>query len=164
VGGYGSGIYNSGPYGGGSGGGNGGGGVPLIAGGGSGSSSSNPSVSYRNIVNGEPQWGQGQGNYVSGIQAVALLIQTRLLLFQGEWFLNLTDGMPLFQSILGQNADPNVINAFIQQRILATPYVISASNVSGSFNQSTGQLNYSADVMTVFGPIAVTNVPQSPSV
>jgi hypothetical protein len=162
MGGYGSGGYGSGPYGGS--GGGGGGTTPNVSSGGSAgmSTASNPAVSYRNIVNGEPQWGQGQGNFVTGIEAVALLIQTRLLLFLGEWFLNLQDGLPLWQ-ILGQNADVSVINALIQQRINATPYVVSSSNVGSQFNQSTGQFSYSAQVQTVFGPLSVTNVPQGPN-
>jgi hypothetical protein len=122
---------------------------------------SSPAVSYRAVVNGEPQWGQGQGNFLSGADAVAQLINTRLLLFLGEWFLNLQDGLPLWQTILGQAANVTVINAAIQARILATPYVVSVTSVSGEFNQSTGQFSYSAQVSTVFGPVAVTNVPQS---
>jgi hypothetical protein len=118
---------------------------------------SSPSVSYRALdANGDPIWGQGQANYLAGIQAVALLIQTRLNLFLGEWFLNLQDGLPLW-SILAQNADVTTINALIQQRIQATPYVISASNVSGTFDAATGEFSYSAQVQTVFGATTVTN-------
>jgi hypothetical protein len=124
---------------------------------------STPAISQRSVVNGEPQWGQGQGNFVTGIEAVATLIQTRLQLFLGEWFLNLSDGLPLW-NILGQSNDSATTNAIIQARIQGTPYVTGVSDVAWSFSQSTGQFSYSAQVATVFGPISISgNVIAPPS-
>src|ERR1700690_705374 len=41
-------------------------------------------------------------SFTSGLQAVAQSCRIALQLFRGEWFLNLDQGIPYFQSILGQ--------------------------------------------------------------
>lgn len=88
--------------------------------------------------------------------AVAQTIGTRLRLFQGEWWENLTEGTPLFQSILGTGRQLAAIAAVIRTRILGTPYVQSISNVSISLNHSNRALSYSCTVQTAFGPITVS--------
>jgi hypothetical protein len=119
------------------------------------SASSSPVATYRNMINGEPQWGQGQANFVADVYAIALLLQTRLNLFMGEWWANLTDGLPLWQSILGQNSNVAAISLLISQRILATPYVVGIINSSAVYANS--QFSYTATVQTQFGPVTVTN-------
>lgn len=114
--------------------------------------------------NGDPLQGNGQDNFISDLQAVTQIIATRLKLFEGEWFLNLLDGLPLFQSILGSSADPRnlqVILNIISQRIStsAPPYVTSVTNIKASYlNRS---FSFSAQVQTVFGTVFVTNTPAS---
>jgi hypothetical protein len=117
--------------------------------------STSPVATYRNIVNGEPQWGQGQSNFVADVYAIALLLQTRLSLFMGEWWADLNDGLPLWQSILGQNSNVAAISMLISQRILATPYVVGI--VSSSAVYANSQFSYAATVQTQFGPVTVTN-------
>lgn len=117
--------------------------------------SSAPVAKYRSIIDGEPQWGQGQQNFVADVYAIALLLQTRLNLFTGEWWANLTDGLPLWQSILGQNSNVQAVSLLISQRILATPYVVGIANSSAVYANS--QFKYAATVQTQFGPVAVTN-------
>ena len=125
-----------------------------------------PLISYRSLdSNGDPQWGQGQSNFLTDIEAVALLIQTRLKLFKGEWWENQNDGLPLWQSILGGSANGNkqsAIAALISQRIQSTIFVIGLSNVSTSYNPNTRSYTYSAVVQTQFGNFSVTNIPTPP--
>ena len=112
----------------------------------------------------EPQWGQGQNNFVADINAVALLITTRLRMFQGEWWVNQLDGLPLWQQILAKSQNTEVINTLITQRILNTPYVTGpVTNLEASFNPQTRQFLYSATVQTQFGQVQVSNVPTPPS-
>jgi hypothetical protein len=92
---------------------------------------------------------------------------TRLKLFQGEWWENLLEGLPLFQSILGQPAGQNhleAVNLLIQQRIQGTPYVLpnGISNIKSSFTKATRAFQFSCDVLTAFGTIQITNIPTPP--
>jgi hypothetical protein len=71
-------------------------------------------------------------------------------------------GPPVFQSMLGKPGNKRVqaaISLAIQSQIEGVPYVVGASNVAFSFKD--GQFSFSANVRTVFGPIAITNLPAS---
>src|SRR5271169_1256089 len=64
-------------------------------------------------------------------QCVAQAILTRLKLWRGEWFLDVTDGTPYLQKILGrQQTSPDI---YIKNRILQTPNVTTITNYSGTF-------------------------------
>lgn len=123
-----------------------------------------PTVTVRAIdpVTFEPQYGNGQANFVSDLQAVVQDILTRLRLFQGEWFLNLLDGLPLFQSIEGSSGNSRniqIIINMISSRISQTPFVTRVSEVTASYlNRS---FKYRAVVETQFGTIVLNNSPGS---
>jgi len=110
--------------------------------------------------NNEPMYGNSQGNFISDLDAVVQIIRTRLLLFKGEWFLALQDGLALFQSILGASGDPasiQLIISLISQRILGTPYVDSISSMETSYLDRS--FSFNATVETQFGTVYVTNSP-----
>lgn len=58
---------------------------------------------YRKLnTNGDYTFGQAQSNfYVNTPEAVAQAVKTRLLLIQGEWFLDVSEGTPYSAKILG---------------------------------------------------------------
>lgn len=123
--------------------------------------SNQPTITYRQLgPNNDPIW----PNFFSDIYAVAQAIQTRLLLFEGEWWESLTEGTPMWQSILGHGGQGNVaaISLLLQQRILGTPYVTGLTSVAATFNSSTRQFQFAASVQTQFGPVQVTSTPQVP--
>jgi hypothetical protein len=124
---------------------------------------STPVIVYRQLVSGEPAWGQGQDNLISNTDAVAQLIQTRLLLFENEWWANLSDGLPLWQSILGQTANVNAITLLINQRILSTPFVNGIESLTVGYDSANRAFSYTAAVTTQFGVVTVTNIPTVPS-
>lgn len=108
----------------------------------------------------DPLQGNGQNNFISDLEAVTQIIKTRLLLFQGEWFLNLLDGLPLFQSILessGGAANLKIVMGLIAQRIRQTQYVNSISKITVSYLGR--RFSFSAVVETQFGTVYVTNTP-----
>lgn len=123
-------------------------------------------ITYRALdANGDPVWGQGQAPFLADLQAVAQAILTRLRLFQGEWWADLGDGLPLWQSILGSSGSSRnllQVELIINQRILGTPYVIGLSSVSITFNANTRAFTYAATVSTQFGHVAVSSVPVPP--
>lgn len=120
-------------------------------------------ISQRNLgPNYDPLWGQGQANFLTDLNAVAQLILTRLNLFEAEWWADLTDGTPMWQSILGASASlrqRQQISLLLTQRILGTPYAISVSELSLTFNPATRQMTYTATVATQFGNTIVSNIP-----
>jgi hypothetical protein len=113
-----------------------------------------------NPVTWEPQQGNGQSNFLSDLQAVTQIIATRLRLFKGEWFLNLDDGLPMFNGILGSSGSQRnlaIITNLISARILGTPYVLSIAEIESSyFNRN---FTFKATVVTQFGTVTVTNSP-----
>ena len=95
---------------------------------------------------------------LSDLQAVAQAINTRLRLFQGEWWANLNDGTPMFQEILGQRASGNgqkVMATALAQRVSGTPYVSSVENVAITFDPITRKLSFSCTAQTSFGTVSV---------
>lgn len=86
--------------------------------------------------------------------AVNQAILTRLRLFLGEWWENLSLGLPVFQSILGQLGSRQGLTAItltIQQNIEGAPFVTGVVNVSASFADGGLAVTYTAQ--TQFGAV-----------
>lgn len=125
-------------------------------------------IAYRQLdANGDPLWGQGVANFLTDRMAVAQVVLTRLRLFQGEWWADTADGLPLWQSILGQGASARAqeqASALITARVLGSPFVVGISNLQTAFARPTrGPFVYSATADTQFGQLTVANFPQPPS-
>lgn len=123
------------------------------------------SITVRSLgPNYDPLWGQGVGNFLSDIDAVGQIIGTRLRLFEGEWWEDTTDGLPLWQKILGQYNGKNTeaIALLIQDRILGTPFVVRILQQTATYNPNTRAFTYTAQVQTAFGVLNVTNIPTPP--
>lgn len=95
------------------------------------------------------------------LEAVQQAILTRLLLFQGEWFENLDEGLPLFQKIVGYKNQQAAALA-ITARVIGTPFVSGVKDVSVS--NTNRQLSYAATAQTVFGQAQVTATPGAAAV
>ncbi len=114
----------------------------------------------------EPQYGNGTADFIHDLAAVAQIIQTRLRLFEGEWWAAQNDGLPLWQSILSQSGSQGSqqqIQLLINNRILGTPYVQGISNINVGYNPSSRAFTYYAEVQTQFGVVVTTNIPNPPS-
>lgn len=98
------------------------------------------------------------GDYTIGLPflvnspaCVAQAIDTRLKLWQGEWFLDSTAGTPWRQSILGRSSNPD---AFIKQAILGTQGVNSIITYNSELNTRTRVLTVSGTVASQFGLVS----------
>lgn len=107
--------------------------------------------------------GNGVSNFYTDIDALAQAIGTRLLLLQGEWWMDTLDGLPLWQKILGKFNGNNrsVIDGLIRDRIQNMPapwsnLIINITGLSSSYNPSTRAYTYQCIVNSIFGPIQVT--------
>lgn len=116
-------------------------------------------------------FGRGQGDYledtIENPVAIAQAIKTRLMLYLGEWFLDIKDGLPLWQQILGQRIkNKGIVDEIITNRIkgLLTPdnqYGVTAvSEVSSTYDETTRAYSYSCVVDTIFGKLYITNADQ----
>lgn len=97
---------------------------------------------------------------LTGVDAVAQSILTRLKLFLGEWWENLSVGLPVFQSMLGQlgsTAGLAAIQLAIQQNIEGAPFVTTVDSVAVNIN-SAGQVTVTVTAQTVFGIVNVTSL------
>jgi hypothetical protein len=114
---------------------------------------------YRALdANGDSTFGSGRTAFlVNSPAAVAQLVQTRLLLMTGEWFLDTTEGTPYSTEILGRGTTTTYDPA-IQDRILGTEGVISIDTYSSDLNRATRRLTVNATISTIFGGPATINV------
>lgn len=63
-------------------------------------------------------------------QRVFVMLRT----FEGEWFLNITTGVPYFQNILGKKIGKGGIDRIIQQKILSEPGVVEILSFNSSID------------------------------
>ena len=92
--------------------------------------------------------GKGMQDFLINAAAVGQAIKTNLLLLQGEWWEDTSDGLPLFQNILGQSGTPEHLTAtvlLIKERILSTQGVSQIQ----SFQSSYENRKYTVDNCTV---------------
>lgn len=112
---------------------------------------------YRTLdENGDYSFGNNKQDYIGGVDAIAQAIQTKVLLFYGEWWENIGIGIPMFQSIIGQmNPEALKISSslLITQRIQEIPEVKSVNNVE--IERDGRKLFFSIDVSTTEGQATV---------
>lgn len=102
-------------------------------------------------ASGDYAFGQSQANFlVNSPAAVALLVQYRLELFEGEWFLDVTDGTPYVTEVLGTGTK-SLYDLAIQARILSTPGVSEIVNYSSDLNPHNRKLTVNVTINTIYG-------------
>jgi hypothetical protein len=107
-------------------------------------------------ANGDYTIGQGPINFWGNVTyLVAQLIDTRLGLWEGEWFLDLTAGTPYKEEILGYGTT-SLRDIALKAVILGTPGVNSIVTYNGVANPATRGYTVSGSVMTPFStqPVA----------
>ena len=114
-------------------------------------------MQYRRLdENGDYSFGRGSQDFISGTLAVSQAIKTKLLLFEGEWWENIKEGLPLFQNILGGSGSSESLSGvdlLIQDRIANTPGVRSISNYTRTFEYRS--YSVTCDVSTSFGDATI---------
>lgn len=90
--------------------------------------------------------------------AVVQGIRTRLLLFRGEWFLDVNAGTPWFEEVLTDGQDIRRIESALKTQILATPGVESILSFDLNFDRATRDLSVTFEVDTIYGPSGVIEV------
>lgn len=75
-----------------------------------------------------------------GVVAIVQHIKTRLQFFQGEWFLDLREGLPWFQEILVKGPNIPRVRALLRAAILETPGVSLVDQLDLALDTSTRTL------------------------
>ncbi len=87
-------------------------------------------------------------------EAVGQSVETRILLWLGEWFLDTEEGTPFMQGILGKYSQANA-DATIQDRVLATEGVVSIQNYESEIDADNRIMSVQFDLNTIYGPTEV---------
>jgi hypothetical protein len=111
---------------------------------------------------GDYVFGQGRQEFwVDSAEGVAQAVQTRLLLAQGDWFLDLTEGTPYSTQILGAGTRA-LYDQAIRTRILGTPGVLSIISYASELD-SERNLAVACTIQTQYGPQGFALSLQRPS-
>ena len=104
-------------------------------------------------ANGDMTFGHGQANFWRDVpDAPAQVCVSRLALYTGEWFLNLSDGTNWNAKVLGKYTG-STRDVEVQSRILGTQGVKSLVSYSSSVNRDTRAYDVSVRIDTIYGSI-----------
>lgn len=119
---------------------------------------------YRRLdSDGDYVFGQGRSQFLSGSEAIAQAIITNLKLLLGEWWEDVNNGLPLWQSILGipgSEANQLSIDNIIKDRILKTNLngevlVSSIDDYTRTYDSVTRVYTFEAVVTTIYSESVV---------
>lgn len=110
-------------------------------------------MKYRKLdENGDYTFGNNSFDYIENDEAIAQAIKTKLYLFYGEWWEDISLGLPMFQSILGQVSNNNLRQTVIllcAEQISLVEGVTSVDSISVDI--SARKLGLTIDVTTENG-------------
>ena len=121
---------------------------------------------YRRLdVNNDYTIGQGSANFwINSPDGVRQSVLTRLRLWEGEWFLDKTEGTPYSQEILGYGTQP-FYDLAIKQRVLGTLNVTEIVEYSSVFDPETRILSIPIlDILTSFSKNLISVITNGPIV
>lgn len=109
---------------------------------------------YRKLdKNSDYTFGQAKNNFFIDVpESVAQAVKTRLLLIQGEFFLDTSVGTPYNSRILGAGR-VSTFSSAIRQVILDTQGVTGITKYSAFFNAIIRKASVSATIDTLYGKI-----------
>lgn len=118
---------------------------------------------YRKLdANDDYQFGNSQLDfYINEPAAVGQAVETRLLLWLGEWYLDISAGTPYTQGILGKYSQA-VADSTIQQQVLntttddgSTIAVTGIPKYVSTIDPNTRSMDVEFSVNTIYGPTTV---------
>jgi hypothetical protein len=111
---------------------------------------------YRKLSpTGDYVFGHSQVDFlVNTPETVAQAIETSLRLWLGEWYLNINDGTPYLEGILGYHSQ-DMADANLKARIENVQGVVNISEYSSSVDPVTRKYSATCTVNTLYGPTQV---------
>lgn len=93
--------------------------------------------------------------FTNGQDEIAQTIRTRLKLFLGEYFRDITDGTPWFQSILTKRGTLSSKDAIIKRRLRQTEGVTQLIEFTTDYDIQSRKYTVNAKVDTPFGIVPI---------
>lgn len=100
----------------------------------------------------------GQLVLVENQDEVKQFLIQKLRAFRGEWFLDITLGVPYYESILVKNPNPTLIEALLVDEILATPGTLEILEFELDLDKATRELSLNLKVLGEDGIISFNEV------
>lgn len=105
-------------------------------------------------ANGDAQFGRSQLQFlVNSPEAVAQIVETVLRFWLGEWYLNVDEGTPYVQGVIGKNTKETSDQTIIAQ-ISTIEWVEGITNFQSEIDPNTRK--YSVVKGTIFTPFGST--------
>lgn len=83
----------------------------------------------------------GQVRTTSGVpEAAGQRIAIRLLMFAGEWFLDLTAGVPYYREVFVKTPDLDLVRALFRAQVQSDLYVVDVPRMDLTFDAATRNL------------------------
>lgn len=111
---------------------------------------------YRKLDSfGDYSFGQNQNDYYRDVPAaVGQAVQTRILLWLGEFFLNIDEGTPFLEGILGKKSQEQA-DSTIRARIVSTTGYVNTDSYVSQINPVTRLMTVQTTINTIYGPTKV---------
>lgn len=111
----------------------------------------------REDADGDYTFGQGDDTFlINSPECVAQAVSTRFELWRGQWFLDVTEGTPYIQSVLGKQRSDVYILA-IRERIQTTPGVLAILSFNTNNDGTTRRVTFTATIDTIYGHTTVNS-------
>ena len=91
--------------------------------------------------------------FIDNAERVAQQIKIQLLTFLGEWFLDVTHGVPYLNYVLVKNPNFTLIRELFREQILKVNGVSNLVSIDIDFNSATRQMSLSYEAETEYGMI-----------
>jgi len=92
--------------------------------------------------------------YIDSPEAVGQAVETRLKLWIGEWFIDITEGTEYQTNVLGTGKSESA-GPVIRQRILETDGVVEIVSFDLTINADTRALKITARIKTIYGQTTI---------
>ena len=91
--------------------------------------------------------------FIDNAERVAQQIKIQLLTFLGEWFLDVTHGVPYLDYVLIKNPNFTLIRELFHEQILKVDGVSNLVSIDIDFNSATRQMSLNYEAETEYGMI-----------
>lgn len=102
----------------------------------------------RSFEDGDIVTAKHEGQFKEGKEATAQGLKHRLRMFLGEYFLDISDGTPWFQSVLGK-APQDIAEVNIKERILSAPDVVGLTGFDFETDSNERSITIKSEVLDV---------------
>lgn len=93
----------------------------------------------------------GEQQFIGGREEIAQTVKTRLALFLGEYFRDITAGTPWYEQILGKFTSLDVAESALRVRIASTAGVIRLTSFDTDFDINSRTYTVTAGILTTYG-------------